>query len=115
MHRVRAASSIQKQALDAINYDVADAAKKYNTDENKSNAIINCPYFTTNYLLLNGKVAVKKDGSSFTVYICTEGSFKLINGDKEYNFKIGDTVLIPAGMQAFVLEGNAVLLEVYIS
>jgi mannose-6-phosphate isomerase len=104
-----------EQALDAINYDVADAAKKYNTDENKSNAIINCPYFTTNYLLLNGKVAVKKDGSSFTVYICTEGSFKLINGDKEYNFKIGDTVLIPAGMQAFVLEGNAVLLEVYIS
>lgn len=104
-----------EQALDAINYDVANAERKYEKAENKSNPIVNTPFFTTNFLPINGKVSVGKDGSSFTVYICTQGEFTVQYDGKSAAFAKGDTVLLPAAMRDYVLKGNAELLEVFIS
>lgn len=104
-----------EQALDAMNYNTTDTQKHYTTVENKSNMMVDCPYFTTNYLPLNGSTAVVKDGSSFTVYICTEGEYKLEAEGKTYVFRKGDTVLIPAALSSYILEGNSTLLEIYIS
>lgn len=103
------------EALDAMNYNITDAQKHYATLTNKSNAIVNCPYFTTNYLPLNGSVGVSKDGSSFTVYICTEGEFSVEIDGQQYSFKKGDTILIPAVLKVFILSGEATLLEICIS
>ncbi|RWX02427.1 type I phosphomannose isomerase catalytic subunit [Flavobacterium cerinum] len=103
------------QALDAMNYNTTDTQKHYTTIENKSNAMVNCPYFTTSYLPLNGSMGVSKDGSSFTVYICTEGEFSIEAGGEKYNFKKGDTVLVPAILKVFILSGTATLLEICIS
>lgn len=103
------------EALDAMNYNITDTQKHYTTLVNKSNTIVNCPYFTTSYLPLNGSTGVSKDGSSFTVYICTEGEFSVeIDGEK-YAFKKGDTILIPAVLKVFILSGVATLLEICIS
>lgn len=101
-------------ALDAITYDKADAKREYAEEANKSNLAVSCPYFTTNYLPLNGKVNKNRSGESFTVYMCMEGDFKLAYNGSSWNYKKGDTLLVPAAMQDFVLEGNAVLLEIYI-
>lgn len=103
------------EALDAMNYNITDAQKHYATLTNKSNAIVNCPYFTTNYLPLNGSVGVSKDGNSFTVYICTEGEFSVEIEGQQYTFKKGDTILIPAVLKVFILSGEATLLEICIS
>lgn len=101
-------------ALDAINYSTTDTEKIYSKEENKSNPVVNCPYFITNYFPLSGEVSVEKTNDSFTVYMCMEGNFDLeLNGDK-WSYKKGDTILIPAAMKNFKLKGNAVLLEIYI-
>ncbi len=102
-------------ALDAINYNVVSAEKKYSKITNTSNAVVDCNYFTTNFIPLEGKVSVVKNGQSFTVYMCVEGDFSLTYNGNIYNYKIGDTVLLPAEMLEFEINGNASILEIYIS
>lgn len=101
--------------LDAINYDTIETHKSYSKETNKSNEMVNCPYFTTNYLPLDGTVEISKTSESFTVYMCTEGTFQLECGHVMYNYKKGDTVLIPAAISRYTLVGKAALLEIYIS
>ncbi|OXB07660.1 type I phosphomannose isomerase catalytic subunit [Flavobacterium pectinovorum] len=102
-------------ALDAINYNKVNTQKKYETKTNTSNVVVDCPYFTTNFLPLENKLEVSKSGASFTVYMCIEGSFEIeYNGFKQTYIK-GDTILVPAEINAFILSGNASILEIYIS
>jgi mannose-6-phosphate isomerase len=102
-------------ALDAINYNKIDTYKKYSKDLNQSNSVVDCSYFTTNFLPLDGEVVVNKSGDSFTVYMCVEGDFELESEGAKFNYIKGDTVLIPAELKTFILNGKASLLEIYIS
>lgn len=102
-------------ALDAINYDTVEAQKEYSKIENSSNIMVDCPYFTTNFIPLNEEMNFTKNKESFTVYMCVEGSFELILQNEKYNYSIGDTILIPAAMSEFKIKGVASLLEIYIS
>lgn len=102
-------------ALDAINYNKVDTQKKYEAKTNTSNVVVDCPYFTTNFIPLENKVEVSKSGTSFTVYMCIEGSFEIEFEGFNQSYKKGDTVLVPAEINAFILNGNASILEIYIS
>jgi mannose-6-phosphate isomerase len=102
-------------ALDAINYNKVDTRKKYETKANTSNVVVDCPYFTTNFIPLENKVEVSKSGETFTVYMCIEGNFEIEYDGFKQAYKKGDTVLVPAEINAFVLNGNASILEIYIS
>jgi mannose-6-phosphate isomerase len=102
-------------ALDAINYNKVDTHKKYKSALNQSNTVVDCPYFTTKFLPLDGNISVDKTGDSFTVYMCVDGSFELESEGTKYQYKKGDTVLIPASLKTFVLNGKASILEIYIS
>jgi mannose-6-phosphate isomerase len=102
-------------ALDAINYNKVETQKVYRKEVNISNEMVNCPYFTTNYLNLFGELKVSKLATSFTVYMCTDGEFQLEFDQIHYKYIKGDTLLIPAAMTDFILTGNATLLEIYIS
>ncbi|GGF08691.1 type I phosphomannose isomerase catalytic subunit [Flavobacterium limi] len=102
-------------ALDAINYNKVDTQKKYETKTNASNVIVDCPYFTTNFIPLENAIEVSKSGETFTVYMCIEGSFEIEYDGFKQSYKKGDTVLVPAQINAFVLNGNASILEIYIS
>ncbi|HEY6142544.1 MAG TPA: type I phosphomannose isomerase catalytic subunit [Flavobacterium sp.] len=102
-------------ALDAINYNIVDTHKKYKKESNQSNAVVDCPYFTTNFLLLDGKISVNKTGETFTAYMCVDGSFEVEYNNSKYQYKKGDTILIPAAMNSFILNGKASILEIYIS
>ena len=102
-------------ALDAINYDKVDAYRTYSKEENLSNTIVNCPYFTTHFIPLSDAVTVSKTGNSFTVYMCIDGEFDLEYNKNIYSYKKGDTVLIPAAMDYYVINGKASILEIYIS
>lgn len=104
-----------QEALDAMNYNTTDTQKTYSKEVNKSNSMVDCPYFTTNFLPLEGKTEITKNGDSFTVYICTEGEYTVDIEGNNYSFKKGDTVLVPAAVTAFALAGTATLLEIYIS
>jgi mannose-6-phosphate isomerase len=102
-------------ALEAINYDKVETYRAYDKKINHSNTIVDCPYFTTNFIPLDGVQAVKKTGGSFTVYMCVDGKFELVYNDAIFKYKKGDTILIPAAMHVFGLNGKASILEIYIS
>ena len=102
-------------ALDAINYNKVETQKKYETKTNASNVVVDCPYFTTNFLPLENKLEVLKSGETFTVYMCIEGNFEIEYDGFRQSYKKGDTILVPAEINAFILNGNASILEIYIS
>ena len=102
-------------ALEAINYNVVEAQKDYSKVANVSNEMVNCQYFTTNFIPLNGELKFHKNKESFSVYMCVEGSFELIYEEEKYEYKTGDTILIPAEITEFEIKGKASVLEIYIS
>ncbi len=102
-------------ALEAINYNKVDTFKKYNTTTNESNTVVDCRYFTTNIIPLEGKITVKNNGDSFKVYMCVDGAFDLDANNCNYSYKKGDTLLLPAALEEFKLDGKASILEIYIS
>jgi mannose-6-phosphate isomerase len=102
-------------ALDAINYNTIETKKEYTKNKNESNEVVDCPYFTTNFIPLDGEIEVSKTGKTFTVYMCVEGTFDIDYNDSKMHYTKGDTVLLPAAMNAFTLSGKASILEIYIS
>ena len=102
-------------ALEAINYEKVETHKEYLEEENQSNSIVNCPYFTTNFIPLTDTINISKTGNSFTVYMCIDGAFEIEYDMNMYQYQKGDTVLIPAAMDYYVMSGKASILEIYIS
>lgn len=102
-------------ALEAINYNTVEAARTYSKVENVSNDMVDCQYFTTHFIPLNGTMQPYKDKESFTVYMCVDGSFELVSNNEKFQYQKGDTILIPASLTDFQLSGNASILEIYIS
>ena len=101
-------------ALDAINYQQVDAKKIYQPQTNSFTQVVDCPYFTTQHLQLQGEISLSKSGESFTVYMCTEGAFAIEYQGEKFAFELGSTVLVPAAMQNFSLHGSATLLEIQV-
>jgi mannose-6-phosphate isomerase len=102
-------------ALEAINYNAVETKKEYTKNVNESNAVVDCPHFTTNFIPLDGAVSISKSGKTFTVYMCVEGLFEIEFNNSKVQYGKGDTVLIPAAMNSFILNGKASILEIYIS
>ena len=102
-------------ALEAINYNKVETQKIYSTIENESNKVVDCPFFTTNFIPLNGKMIFQKNENYFRVYMCVDGDFEIICNDVKSKYQKGDSILIPAAMGTFFMTGKASVLEIYIS
>lgn len=101
-------------ALDAINFEPTNTKLNYDVVKNKSVNLVECPFFKTNILQISEKYNWKKTKESFTVLMCTEGSFTINMLHFQSEFKKGDTVLIPAIIDSFEIIGEATLLEITI-
>jgi mannose-6-phosphate isomerase len=101
-------------ALEAINFEVVEAEKKYSKTTNKSNKVVDCQYFTTNLIPLVGKLKITENKDSFKVMMCVDGSFELEYASEKFIYQKGDTVLIPAFLEDFEISGKASVLEIYI-
>ena len=101
-------------ALDAINFEPTNTKLDYEIVKNKSVNLVECPFFNTNILQISEKYNWKKTKESFTVLMCTEGSFTIIMLHFKAEFKKGDTILIPAIIDGFEIIGEATLLEITI-
>lgn len=99
-------------AMDAINYAQTNTRRAYTQTENTENQIVQSNYFSVNYIPLNGQLALEHNGDSFRVYMCTDGSFSVIYQGESYSFQKGNTILLPAVLNDYVLEGKAELLEI---
>ena len=104
-------------ALDAIDYNKKDDFKvNYTGEKNKVNSMVECPYFTTNYLNIDGNLTQNiSDRDSFTIYMCVEGEAKIANENGEEKLKKGETLLLAADSKEVNIEAvSAKLLEVHI-
>lgn len=106
-----------EQALEAIDFEVQEDYKThYDQKENETGKLVDCPYFTTNLLKFNK--ALVKDYTqleSFVVYVCINGSFKLVYRDGSMQLRKGEVVLIPAELKKISLipTPEAEILEIY--
>lgn len=102
-------------ALEALNYDKIEAQRFYDKKENNSNVVVDCPYFTTGFIPLNGTAVFSKTNDSFRVLMAVEGDFNLLVAGESYYYKKGSTVLLPAVITDYQLDGQASVLEISIS
>ena len=62
-------------AIDAFDFNMPDNFRvNYSKEKNQSNQMVSCPYFTTNYIEVNGLLKKENNKDSFFIYICVEGS-----------------------------------------
>ncbi|WP_053991776.1 type I phosphomannose isomerase catalytic subunit [Mangrovimonas sp. TPBH4] len=103
-------------AIDAIDFDMPDNFRvEYDTDKNKANEMVNCPYFTTNYLKVNSRLEKENNHDSFIIYMCVEGEATIETEETKETLVKGETVLMPYAIDTFSIEAKeATLLEVYV-
>ncbi|WP_445957055.1 type I phosphomannose isomerase catalytic subunit [Yeosuana sp.] len=103
-------------ALDAIDFDMEDNFRVgYEKTENRSNEMVSCPYFITNYLKVNKTIQRENHHDSFIIYMCVEGEAEIITNGFSERMKKGETVLLPAAISSYEISSkNAILLEVYV-
>lgn len=106
-------------AIDVIDFKCHREYKtSYETKLNISNKLVHSPYFTTNFLIVEG--SLKKDYSkldSFVIYICVDGSLDLDYNNEIFQLKKGETILLPASINSIELISKTEkckLIEVYI-
>jgi mannose-6-phosphate isomerase len=106
-------------ALDAIDFSFQEEYKtKYSEEKNKTNEVVKCDYFTTKIISFDQQI--NKDISqidSFVIYICVEGNYDIVWDSGKENINKGDTILIPASFDEYLLVpvgGSAKVLEVHI-
>jgi mannose-6-phosphate isomerase len=106
-------------ALAAIDYTHHSEYKTvYQTEKNTTTSLIECPYFTTNLVVLDKPVSRSYEAlDSFVIFICTEGAGKLRYENDVVEFKLGHSILLPASIKnvEFIPFPSAKLLEVFIS
>ena len=103
-------------AIDAIGFEMEDDFRvEYSKEKNHSNKMVQCPYFTTNYLRIDTTVEKKNTHDSFIIYMCVEGEAELLTSDTSEKIKKGETILLPAAIESYqIASKNATLLEVYV-
>lgn len=108
-----------EESLDAIDFNHYDEYKTiYPKVKNEAINLVQCQYFTTNRLLFDQPVTRNyTDVDSFVIFICLDGAGSLtFSKEVGLDFKIGDTILIPAIFDEIKLipNNNFKMLECYI-
>lgn len=105
-------------AIDIINYNTTETHINYHKHENHTEEILECPWFTVNYLKFNTEIEkdyIKQD--SFVIYMCLNGNFNVVyDVDQTVNVTKGETVLVPACLKDIFLipQKESEILEIYI-
>ena len=104
-------------AVDAIDFarDGASCHMRYHAEKNRPVTLVDCPYFTTRLVELDGHVERDCDDlDSFILYICAEGEADVRMGENCEHLSPLDLVMIPAEADSVEIDGHGKLLEVYI-
>ena len=107
-----------QEALDAIDYKLYDNFKtNYSLEKNGAVEVVKSPYFTTNILSGNSKLARDYYSlDSCVILISTQGDAAIHYDGGVETLKFGETVLIPAELRQveIVPQGEVKILEVSI-
>lgn len=104
-------------ALDAIDYTKKDDFKvNYPNAKNTVNDMVDCPYFTTNFLDLDNDLSQDVSSrDSFTIYMCVGGAASIATENGSADIQKGETILVSADSRSIHIKTKgAKLLEVTI-
>ncbi|MHC5353597.1 type I phosphomannose isomerase catalytic subunit [Myroides sp. LJL115] len=101
-------------ALDAINYGPKKVEISYSDKQDLANSVVNCPYFTVNFIPLEKQYIKDKNQDRFYLYICTQGKGSFDLDGEIFSFQQGDSMLIPACCSRVIIKGEATLLEIFV-
>jgi mannose-6-phosphate isomerase len=106
-------------AIDAIDFSHKNNYKtSYTKHLDKSLNIINCQYFTTNIIYIDKEFIIDNSlRDSFVIYMCVGGEgVSLISDDFEEYLNYGESILIPASLDRYILKPTKLseILEIYI-
>ncbi len=102
-------------ALDAMDYDKKDDFKvEYDGQINTVNAMVDCPYFKTNFIHLTKNIDLDvSERDSFTIYMCVGGTAEIRTENGFTLIQKGETTLVPANSKRIdIITSEAKLLEV---
>lgn len=106
-----------EQALDALNFtDEKDFIVNYQKIPGQPNKMVECPYFTTNYLKIEGRIDLKLSAiDSFKIYLVVSGHAVFHLDNQTENLKYGEVILVPASVENLKIESeDCEILEVFI-
>lgn len=107
-----------ENALEALDFEVKNSYKtNYKVKVNKESTIVECPFFTTNIIIVDGEINVNHTNKdSFIIYMCVSGNVIFANNNFELELNYGETILIPNSLNHFEIKSNkkSELLEVFI-
>lgn len=93
----------------AINY--ADTGCHRTAPEGET--LAECPYFTVRRHDIDGMRCFEGDADTFTILFCADGDCTVTPaGGEPSSMRRGDTLLVPAAVDAYAVEGRAVLVTV---
>ncbi|MCH5220870.1 MAG: class I mannose-6-phosphate isomerase [Muribaculaceae bacterium] len=103
-----------EEAIDAIDYSFPPAKLSGELHPLETNNTIETPSFNVNFLEAHpcDKHCFKHDGSTFTIIVAVKGSAKISIDGEGKELCAGHTVLVPAAVPSFSIEGDATLLTV---
>ncbi|TLF43145.1 type I phosphomannose isomerase catalytic subunit [Maribacter aurantiacus] len=104
-------------AFDAIDYEKKDDFKvSYPKERNAVNAMVDCPYFKTNFLDLDKDIVFDiKHRDTFTIFMCVAGTATIGNAFGKVTIQKGETTLLPANSDQIEIRTKGTkLLEVTI-
>lgn len=106
-----------EKALDVINFDLKCENSKGITIHGEGfDKTILClsEFFAIEKYEVKSKVIENSDLDRFFLFTCVEGNGKIVSSGNQLEIKLGDSILIPASLGEYTLEGNFTLLKSYV-
>ena len=107
-----------EKSLDVINFDLEalnaseNELKEY--DGHKKAILCKSDYFTIEKYVVNTELVESSNMNKFYIFTCVEGSGKIKSQNDILDISKGDSILIPAKLGNYSIEGNITLLKSYI-
>ena len=109
-----------KKALDVINFNGSfknklQKAKKHKiSDSCDSYLLVSTKYYAVEKIELSGTLTQTVDGRCFCIYTFISGNAVISTNDNTTTLTQGETVLIPACMGKYIIEGHCTALKSYV-
>ncbi len=103
-------------AIDAFDFNMKDDFRvSYENHKNRSNEMVSCPFFITNFIEIDKTLKIENTHDSFMIYMCVDGDVEVSTEYSTTKISKGETLLIPAAIKNYSLKTSyAKLLEVYV-
>ncbi len=104
------------QAIDVINWNdtanpLVDPELLVDTDHFKCWEVLKCEYFQLEQLQFSAPLEVPLNGTTFHALFVAEGDVVIEWGDETLSVSAGTSILVPAALPAYTLDGTATVLR----